>query len=130
MSYRDSSNRKLSTTESVLLLASEDINDLGPNDKIDDAETGSLINRQYTQNYHSTESPIPEDTHEDDDILTNVSIFKIKNLFQIEVSLLLNVLLAAFDGTITASTYTIIGSEFNAVNLGSWITTSYLITST
>lgn len=129
MSFKDNNNRKLSTTESVLLLASEDINDIGPTANSNDLETGSLINRRYIEHYQSLENPIPEDSQEDDDI-PNVSIFKIKNLFQIEVSLLLNVLLAAFDGTITASTYTIIGSEFNAVNLGSWITTSYLITST
>lgn len=41
-----------------------------------------------------------------------------------------NVFLSGFDGTITASTYAVIGSEFNAVNTISWLTTSYLITST
>jgi MFS family permease len=41
-----------------------------------------------------------------------------------------NVFLAGFDGTITASTYAIISSEFNAANTASWLTTSYLITST
>ncbi|KAK6197845.1 major facilitator superfamily domain-containing protein [Scheffersomyces amazonensis] len=41
-----------------------------------------------------------------------------------------NVFLSGFDGTVTASTYTVIGNEFNAANLASWITTSYLITST
>ncbi len=38
--------------------------------------------------------------------------------------------LSGFDGTITASTYAVIGSEFNAANTISWLTTSYLITST
>lgn len=41
-----------------------------------------------------------------------------------------NVFLSGFDGTITASTYAVIGSEFNAANTISWLTTSYLITST
>jgi len=41
-----------------------------------------------------------------------------------------NVFLSGFDGTITASTYAVIGSSFNAANTVSWITTSYLITTT
>lgn len=41
-----------------------------------------------------------------------------------------NVFLAGFDGTITASIYAVIGSEFSAANTISWVTTSYLITST
>lgn len=41
-----------------------------------------------------------------------------------------NVFLSGFDGTITASTYAVISSEFNAANTASWLTTSYLITST
>lgn len=41
-----------------------------------------------------------------------------------------NVFLGGFDGTITASTYAVISSEFNAANTASWLTTSYLITST
>jgi MFS family permease len=40
------------------------------------------------------------------------------------------VFLAGFDGTITAATYAVIGSEFNTANTVSWLTTSYLITST
>lgn len=41
-----------------------------------------------------------------------------------------NVFLAGFDGTVTVTTYATIGSEFNTVNLASWITISYLLTST
>jgi MFS family permease len=41
-----------------------------------------------------------------------------------------NVFLSGFDGTITASTYALISSEFKAANTSSWLTTSYLITST
>lgn len=41
-----------------------------------------------------------------------------------------NVFLSGFDGTITASTYAVISSEFNAANTASWLTTSYLVTST
>lgn len=45
-------------------------------------------------------------------------------------ALFANVFLQGFDGTITASTYAVISSEFNAANTASWLTTSYLITST
>lgn len=124
-------NRKLSTTESVLLLASEDVNDYRRAYRNQNEDR--LLNSDAENNglYQSIEGSNLEETIEEDEVDDHdISILKIKNLFQIEVSLLLNVLLAAFDGTITASTYTIIGSEFNAVNLGSWITTSYLITST
>lgn len=41
-----------------------------------------------------------------------------------------NVFLSGFDGTITASTYAAIGSEFNAANNAAWLTTAYLVTST
>lgn len=124
-------NRKLSTTESVLLLASEDVSDYRRAYRNQNEDR--LMNSDAENNglYQSIEGSNLEETNEEEEVDDHdISILKIKNLFQIEVSLLLNVLLAAFDGTITASTYTIIGSEFNAVNLGSWITTSYLITST
>ncbi|RFU27317.1 hypothetical protein B7463_g9028, partial [Scytalidium lignicola] len=48
----------------------------------------------------------------------------------IQIAIFANVFLSGFDGTITASTYAVIGSEFNAANTISWLTTSYLITST
>lgn len=54
----------------------------------------------------------------------------VPNFFWIEFSLLTNVFLAGYDGTVAASTYTIIGNEFNAMELASWITASYLITAT
>ncbi|KAK9382319.1 major facilitator superfamily domain-containing protein [Kockiozyma suomiensis] len=41
-----------------------------------------------------------------------------------------NVFLTGWDSSCTASTYALIGSEFNAVNNVSWISTSYLISST
>ena len=41
-----------------------------------------------------------------------------------------NVFLTGFDGTIMASTYALISSEFSAANTASWLTTSYLITTT
>lgn len=52
------------------------------------------------------------------------------NFHWIEACLLTNVFLLGFDATVTASIYTTIGNEFDSVNLASWITTSYLITST
>jgi len=50
--------------------------------------------------------------------------------FWIQLAIMSNVFLSGFDGTITASTYAVISSEFNAANIASWLTTSYLITST
>ena len=41
-----------------------------------------------------------------------------------------NVFLYGFDTTITAATYAVISSEFDAANTASWLTTSYLLTST
>lgn len=48
----------------------------------------------------------------------------------IELAIFANVFLYGFDGTVTASTYTVISSEFGAANTASWLTTSYLVTST
>ncbi|KAK0617500.1 major facilitator superfamily domain-containing protein [Immersiella caudata] len=48
----------------------------------------------------------------------------------IETALWANVFLAGFDGTVTASTYAAIASDFDAANNASWLTTSYLLTST
>lgn len=48
----------------------------------------------------------------------------------IELAIFANVFLYGFDGTITASTYAVISSEFDAANKASWLTTSYLVTST
>ncbi|KAI1141746.1 MFS general substrate transporter [Hypoxylon sp. FL0543] len=48
----------------------------------------------------------------------------------IQMAIMSNVFLYGFDGTITASTYAVISSDFNAANSASWLTTSYLITST
>ena len=48
----------------------------------------------------------------------------------IQLAIMSNVFLYGFDGTITASTYAVISSEFDAANTASWLTTSYLVTST
>ncbi|ORY61543.1 major facilitator superfamily domain-containing protein [Pseudomassariella vexata] len=48
----------------------------------------------------------------------------------IEAAIMFNVFLYGFDGTITAATYGVISSEFDATNTASWLTTSYLVTST
>jgi MFS family permease len=48
----------------------------------------------------------------------------------IELAIMANVFLYGFDGTITAATYAVISSDFNAANTASWLTTSYLLTST
>jgi MFS family permease len=48
----------------------------------------------------------------------------------IEIAIMANVFLYGLDSTITAATYSVISSEFNAANTASWLTTSYLVTST
>ncbi|KAK3903659.1 major facilitator superfamily domain-containing protein [Staphylotrichum tortipilum] len=48
----------------------------------------------------------------------------------IQVAIMSNVFLYGFDGTITAATYAVISSDFDAANTASWLTTSYLMTST
>lgn len=48
----------------------------------------------------------------------------------IELAIMSNVFLYGFDSTITAATYAVVSSEFGAANTASWLTTSYLITST
>lgn len=48
----------------------------------------------------------------------------------IQIALMNNVFLNAFDGTIMAATYAVISSEFDATNSASWLTTAYLIAST
>lgn len=53
-----------------------------------------------------------------------------RHFLLIELAIFSNVFLYGFDSTITASTYAVISSEFDAVNTASWLTTSYLVTST
>ncbi|ETS76368.1 hypothetical protein PFICI_11755 [Pestalotiopsis fici W106-1] len=53
-----------------------------------------------------------------------------RHFMLIELAIFSNVFLYGFDSTITAATYAVIASEFDAVNTASWLTTSYLVTST
>jgi hypothetical protein len=48
----------------------------------------------------------------------------------IELAIFANVFLYGFDGTVTAATYAVISSEFDAANTASWLTTAYLVTAT
>jgi predicted MFS family arabinose efflux permease len=52
------------------------------------------------------------------------------HFYWIELAIFANVFLYGFDGTITAATYAVISSDFDAANTASWLTTSYLVTST
>ncbi|SCU85427.1 LAMI_0C11232g1_1 [Lachancea mirantina] len=61
---------------------------------------------------------------------SNPSWIKRHKIVLIEAALFTNVFLAGFDGTITASTYELIGNVFNEVKFSSWITAAYLVTST
>jgi Na+/melibiose symporter-like transporter len=53
-----------------------------------------------------------------------------RNFGLVQLALMANVFLYGLDGTVTAATYAVISSEFGATNMASWLTTSYLITST
>ena len=53
-----------------------------------------------------------------------------RGFFWIELAIFSNVFLYGFDSTITAATYAVISSDFDAANVASWLTTSYLVTST
>ena len=53
-----------------------------------------------------------------------------RHFLLIELAIFANVFLYGFDGTITAATYAVISSDFDAANTASWLTTSYLVTST
>lgn len=44
--------------------------------------------------------------------------------------ILINLFISAFDGTIMASSHPVITSDFNAANSASWLSTSFLLTST
>ncbi|KAG9497539.1 hypothetical protein J7337_010400 [Fusarium musae] len=55
---------------------------------------------------------------------------KPKYFLLIETAIFTNVFFAGFDGTVTASTYAVISSDLQQSNLASWITTSYILTST
>ncbi|KAF5019299.1 hypothetical protein F66182_8692 [Fusarium sp. NRRL 66182] len=48
----------------------------------------------------------------------------------VQLAIMSNVFLYGLDSTITAATYAVISSEFDAANTASWLTTSYLFTST
>ena len=48
----------------------------------------------------------------------------------IELAIFANVFLYGFDSTITAATYAVISSDFEAANTASWLTTSYLVCAT
>lgn len=49
-----------------------------------------------------------------------------KRFLWIQGAIMSNVFLYGFDGTITAATYAVISSEFDATNTASWLTTSYV----
>lgn len=53
-----------------------------------------------------------------------------RGFFWIELAIMSNVFLYGLDSTITAATYAVISSEFDSANTASWLTTSYLVTST
>ncbi|KAB8070545.1 major facilitator superfamily domain-containing protein [Aspergillus leporis] len=73
----------------------------------------------------------PAIRHEEQPLLPQEDLWKPpKGFVLIQIAIMSNVFLSGFDGTITASTYAVISSEFNAANTASWLTTSYLITST
>ncbi|GAV46427.1 hypothetical protein ZYGR_0A00180 [Zygosaccharomyces rouxii] len=91
------------------------------------------INQHYLSISHSDVGEYREEPNDDeqgdlDD--ENTPLSRIPHLWLIEAALYTNVFLSGFDSTVTASTYQTIGNEFNHMDLSSWITASYLITST
>ncbi|KAF4337734.1 multidrug efflux transporter (Eurofung) [Fusarium beomiforme] len=86
-----------------------------------DEET-PLLRRQHV--FSSLAAPVEESLD------LNIPWIKPKYFILIETAIFTNVFLAGFDGTVTASTYAVISSELQQSNLASWITTSYLLTST
>lgn len=101
-----------------------------------DPESNCLVSEE-TESFSTTYDSISDNNNndefaneiilEDDD---DFDFLSVPNILYIEASLFTNVFLSGFDGTVTASTYTAIGNYYNAASIASWITTSYLITST
>lgn len=122
------------TTGKIFSMATEDPQDISPAKfhPVQGTETEPLLPTSTRETHKSNISVTVNESlsSSEDDEDTDFSLSKVKNLIPIELALILNVFLAAFDSTITSSTYAVIGSEFQAANLGSWITTSYLLTST
>jgi MFS family permease len=85
--------------------------------------------------------PLPQDDEENNVATTNEHTPLLKppeeenwtpprGFAWIEFAIFANVFLYGVDGTITAATYAVISSDFDAANTASWLTTSYLVTST
>lgn len=81
---------------------------------------------------HHDEEQLPRGPDEHEPLLSSAeSDWKAPNGFLwIQIALMSNVFLFAFDGTIMATSYAVISSEFGATNTASWLTTAYLISST
>ncbi len=89
---------------------------------------GRSNHHRHQNNIHDTEN-----AREDQPLLRapeEASWKPPRGFIWIQVAIMSNVFLYGFDGTITAATYAIISSEFDAANTASWLTTSYLVTST
>ncbi|KAK3374278.1 major facilitator superfamily-domain-containing protein [Lasiosphaeria ovina] len=94
-----------------------------------DEESGSPLRHQ---NGHSA-GQLGRSPREDQPLLRvpeEASWQPLRGFVWIQVAIMSNVFLYGFDGTITAATYAVISSEFDAANTASWLTTSYLLTST
>jgi MFS family permease len=81
----------------------------------------------------SQSSPPGSEAHENQPLLRapdQASWHAPRGFVLIEIAIMANVFLYGLDSTITAATYGVISSEFNAANTASWLTTSYLVTST
>jgi len=110
----------------------------GDVDIISDAQTHKYVRETETSPLLKAFSSSEDNGHnqndenieveEDDEEWTTNSLTR--GFIYIQISIFSNVFLSGFDGTITASTYTVIGSSFNASNTISWLTTAYLITTT
>lgn len=86
------------------------------------------------QHQHSNHDRVPDEEqpllHPPDEPTPSSEWTAPRGFIWIQLAIMTNVFLYAFDGTITAATYAVISSEFDAANTASWLTTSYLLTST
>lgn len=108
-----------SSVEHQRLLAKNDDEDDDDNDSDLELDIEAELGHAPLDPSHSTTSTTPDDDWKPP-----------PGFLWIQVAIMANVFLSGFDGTITASTYAVISSDFGAANAASWLTTSYLVTST
>jgi len=98
-----------------------------------EADLNGVDSSHHQDNNNNHTLPEPSEAREDQPLLRppqEQSWRPPPGFLWIQVAIMSNVFLYGFDGTITAATYAVISSEFDAANTASWLTTSFLVTST